>query len=607
MSDAPERRAVLQLLDAITFVPIPSRRPGFSRADEVSGLTLLELALRLDHVTRAHENLHLIDHGYLRRSVSMDLDLRMLTARQRAALVVRRPTDADSLLAREAERAAGTGRPGGTDRAAADRAADRDRGERLWIPLARQMRDHLAPVTVTDSSGAVVPRLTSYATSEVLIAGMARLLRIQLASRRAVRVNGGDGGPLEIRARWLIERAMAHLIRHGYDVDIEGRPDGGAGDGPGDGPDAAHLADLRAQARSYVEGLPDEHAEELNWLLEVAVGQQLLIAMIPGAAAEAHLRYEAPPVPARPAVSPVRLALRDLFAGSRHVPGPRATWGAVRTVVRSRPWRQLAPGRELTVSYHTQIPRIVRSYHLSVETSPEIHVRRFLLVTDADRRAVENLIKDVNQLAEHAAAGAFAGAGGEVFRAELHDALARCAALARLRHADLVHYRQYLDRSFRRFGDTVPAWQEHSHTAGEVVEALVEGGFSYWHLRSLAYHHERGALMSLGTSLRPACPRPCGVWPGTCGRRGWCRTCRWTTTLGRTGRTPTGPTWSCRSGRARPSRSTRRCTWTWPTRSGRCCCWCQGSRCRAWTSPAPARCWGCCGRSRAGSPTCRCR
>ena len=90
MTTDRSRRAIRQWQQAIAFVPIPGRRPAFARADEVSGLTLLELALRLDHVVRANENLHLLDRGHLRRSVSIDVDLRTLTARQREALTVRR-------------------------------------------------------------------------------------------------------------------------------------------------------------------------------------------------------------------------------------------------------------------------------------------------------------------------------------------------------------------------------------------------------------------------------------------------------------------------------------------------------------------------------------
>jgi uncharacterized membrane protein len=496
--------AIGQLLEAIAFVPIPSRRPAYSRADEVSGLTLLELALRLDHITRANENLRLLDRGHLRRSVSVDVDLRILTARQRAALTVRRPVRPESLLVRAAEQLGACGpAPGSVDPATGDDV------EMLWIPLARQSRDNLAPVTITDSGGDIVPRLTSHTTAEVLVAGMARLLRIQVLSRRASRSDRNGADLLSVRARWLIERGMAHLIRHGYHANVEALatpPDpapGGDADSRvagqrGDG--STELSRIRREASTYLAQLPREHAEELNWLLDVAVREHLLIAMVPARAAHAHLTYEAPPIPVVPAVPPLGRTLRRLVSEGRLLPPLKPTLSAVREVLSSgRSLGQLlSAGQDLTVTYRTQVPRIVRSYHLSVEAAEEIRVRRFLLVTDADRKAVDNLINDLGTLAEHARRGEFRDVGGDVYRAELHDALARCAALARLRHADLVHYRQYLERAFRQFGDDLAELDGIRHTPAGLVEDLCRGDCSFWHLRSLSYHHERGDLGGLG-------------------------------------------------------------------------------------------------------------
>jgi hypothetical protein len=399
---------------------------------------MLELALRLDHITRTSEHLRLVDRGHLGRTVSVDLDLRVLTARQRAALAVR-----------------DTRWP---------RALPEDPGrEMVWIPVARLSRGNLAPVTITDGTGAVVTRLTTHVTAEILIAGMARLLRLQVAARAASRAGHATDEVISVRARWLIERAMAHLIRHGYDVTVAPEPE------PGQDPT---LRAFREEAHRYLDDLPGDHAEELDWLLEIAVQEQLLIAMVPTGTAHPHLTYEAPLIPAERRVAPVGRRIRQFL------------------------WT----GRDLTVTYRTQIPRIVRSYHLTVETAEEIHVRRFLLVTDADREAVENLIHDLGQLAD--AADGFSAQGGAVYRTELHDALARCAALARLRNADLVHYRQYLAREFRQFGDTPPEPDRSEHTAGQLIDDLCRGvAGTFWHLRSLAYHHEQG-------SLRPLADRP---------------------------------------------------------------------------------------------------
>jgi hypothetical protein len=183
VENPPAHPAISLLRQAITFVPVPNARPSASHADEAAGLTAVELALRLDHVTRVTEQLHLIDSGHVRRTVALDLDLRVLTERQREALTVR------------------TREPGKPV---------------LWVPIARQNRDHLAPVTVVDRSGSVVPRITSEATVDAVIAGMARLLRIQVAARIAARADRETEKLISVRARWLIEHAMAYLIRHGH-------------------------------------------------------------------------------------------------------------------------------------------------------------------------------------------------------------------------------------------------------------------------------------------------------------------------------------------------------------------------------------------------------
>jgi hypothetical protein len=238
-------------------------RPSTSHADEAAGLTAVELALRLEHVTRVTEQLHLIDSGHVRRTVDLDLDLRVLTERQREALTVR------------------TREPGKPV---------------LWIPIARQNRDHLAPVTVVDRSGSVVPRITSEATVDAVIAGMARLLRIQVAARIAARADRETEKLISVRARWLIEHAMAYLIRHGHGTPpaTAAPSDPANHDQPSVG---GELAEVRRQAAAYFDELEveAEYADDFDWLLNSAIKEQLLIVMIPATSKQEHLRYEAPP------------------------------------------------------------------------------------------------------------------------------------------------------------------------------------------------------------------------------------------------------------------------------------------------------------------------
>lgn len=471
-STPPEAAAsALDLLDkALDFVPVPNARPGFARADEATGLTALELALRLEHITRVTEHLHLIDSGHVHRSVSVDLDLRALTTRQREALAVRLRREPDSASPCEDHATSATA-------ATLPKDGATDPTGMIWVPIARQSRHHLAPVTVVDHAGNIAPRLTTEATAEAVIAGMARLLRIQVAARIAAMPGDHTSKLISVQARWLIEHAMAHLIRHGHGEPPARDPQPTTSLNRDDQPTAAVLRDLevvRQDAHSYLAELPAEYKDDFGWLLNAAITEQLLIVMVPANSTHEHLKYEAPLIPADPSVGGVGRRIKNL----------------------------LPINRDFTVSYRTQIPRTVRSYHVTVDAPEEISVRRFVLVTDADASPVERLAEDFDRLARHA--GSFTEDGGAVYQAELQDALARTAALIRLRHSNLTGYRSYLGRVLRQFGASLPTVEDHTYTAGEVIDDLAgpgEGTFAL--MRSLAFHQEQGRLLRLA-GLPPA-------------------------------------------------------------------------------------------------------
>ena len=185
-----------ELLVAMSHTDIPKARPNFARQVEATGLTLLSLSLRLNHVIRVTENLKLINTDHLSRTVSLDVDLRNLTALQRHTLAVQEP------------------RPPGSESLGAPTI------DRLWVPISRHSREDLAPVVVKDADGTVVPRLTQQAATNAVIAGVTRLFRMQLRSQRPADAADRSRDD-EHRARWLIENAIARLIEHG----IRGTPD----------------------------------------------------------------------------------------------------------------------------------------------------------------------------------------------------------------------------------------------------------------------------------------------------------------------------------------------------------------------------------------------
>src|SRR4051794_32060160 len=125
-------RRFAPLLTTMSMINVPTARPSFVRHDEATGMALLSLSLRLSHIHRVTETLRLINTDHLSRTVSLDLDLRKLTARQRRSL--------------------------GVHEVIGERA-DADARPQLWVPISRHSREDLAPVVVRNASDDVVPRL----------------------------------------------------------------------------------------------------------------------------------------------------------------------------------------------------------------------------------------------------------------------------------------------------------------------------------------------------------------------------------------------------------------------------------------------------------------
>jgi len=477
----PPGSSLAALVDLVRILPVPATRPVFRRGDEAAGLTLLELGLRMDHVQRVTESLTLIDRTHMRRSMAMDLDLGVLTSRQRRALDVR------SFGSPAPEAGLEGPVPGAQDR--------------LWLPVAWRSRDHIGPVVIHDEDGAVVPRLTGEATSTAMSAGLTRLLKDQVAAASLALRPGERPGVLGLQSRWLLERAIVILVERGLtaawgrmaelaeavaqDGDQDGDPDGdpdsddperGAEDPDGDEVPGA----VRARALAYLRGLTPATAAEFTHLLDLAAREQLLVAMVPAATSRPHLRFDGAPIPV--VESPHRLRVRP---------------------------RDLLPvNREYTVEYRTEVPRRVAGYHLTIEVPEEIRVRRFMLTTDADEIAIDHLTRDLARIARWTTSRSDPGAGGPdpwaaLEEGELQDAMARVASVSRLRFAELQAYREYVRRFRARFGWELPRAQRRRRTAEEVVEELAEGRCDLSLLAALAVHQERGVLVPRLRALPP--------------------------------------------------------------------------------------------------------
>src|SRR6266516_2305765 len=79
-SAADDRLA--RFLSALRQTPIPTSPPPHDSYQEALGLNLLALALRLEHIDRMSESLTLADSTHMARSVSIDINMNVLTPEQ---------------------------------------------------------------------------------------------------------------------------------------------------------------------------------------------------------------------------------------------------------------------------------------------------------------------------------------------------------------------------------------------------------------------------------------------------------------------------------------------------------------------------------------------
>jgi hypothetical protein len=397
-SSAYHDRRFDALFETMDATDIPTARPNFARQDEAFGLALLSLALRLNHVTRVTESLKLINTDHLSRVVNLDIDLRNLTTQQREVLKVHEhASHADDEWGSSQTR----------------------RAQMLWVPTSRHSREDLAPVLVRDAQAVAVPRLTQTAVTKAVIAGVAWLFREQLKallgengstgenSRKQERLKPTVGQPIptydqDQRARWLIEEAIAHLIEHGS----HGKPLHRKRPRPGTDP-TRHLAE------TYVTHLAEHTTKHLGDLLNAVSREYFLIVMLPAGQSHHFLTYEAPLIP----------AVRSSTA-------------------RRRAWRSLLPvSTEFTVSYVTQLPRSVGSYHVTIDVPEEIDVRRFILSSNADQPAVEDLADRMDAVVS---AASHAGKCSKVIEAEKSEIESALGVLGQRRRLDLQGFDYYL-------------------------------------------------------------------------------------------------------------------------------------------------------------------
>ncbi len=337
------------LREAISTVPIPAAPPRLSRDGATIGLGFLDAALRLNHVRRLTERLTITQHRIAQRTTEVDISINMLTDTQ---------LEAASMLQALASHSSSSP------------WADHNETT-VWVPVARLSRTNVGPIEVHDESGRRLPRLTQYETSRLIASGMYRLLRGILASHPGARDAGTDLGALLFRVhepRWLIQSAILTVLTEGS------RPQTTV--------DATRLADNIDRANSdphrklaldvftsYQDLLTD-----YVQLFDVAVNDYLVVVALDARSDEHLLTYE----------SPLYVNKRDRFG--------------------ARLWRLIRAGRDgYYVSYRTDIPTTLRSYHLVAEAAEGVDVSKIFLTTNAHEKEVKALANDLQVVADRLA------------------------------------------------------------------------------------------------------------------------------------------------------------------------------------------------------------
>ncbi|WP_249998715.1 hypothetical protein [Actinoplanes sp. M2I2] len=423
----------------VQALPVPTAPLTFPSREAALGLALMDQSFRLDHLPRLSEHLTLVDRGHMSRTLSVDVDLDLISGRLRDTLLV-----------------PGEAAPGG-------RAS-------LWVPVSRYSRRDLAPVVIRDSNGEVVPRLSHRDANRVTAAAFVKLLFMLINAHDDVSAPASPIHRLRHthqRSRWLIEAAITELIMTGAPagqrlrtpLDYAARIDG------------AHP--VRELAQTALDELfPVAGGDQLlipfARLLQLAIRQYILVAQLGLDRPRRFLTWEAPLLPAQHRPAPLRTLTQNM----------------------------LPVNREFVVEYETEIPRSVKAYHLTLEVRQEISVRRFLMSSDIDDEFVEALAQDLESVARRVDR---LGSHHKLLELEMQGIASRLAELGRRRLVDLASYEAYLARLPIPVGagSTSPA---RRLTADEVLAALSAGDCSLGVLAAFCAHYAADGLQHLARS-----------------------------------------------------------------------------------------------------------
>jgi hypothetical protein len=343
-------RGIDSLREAIQTIPVPGAPARLSLDGAALGLSFLDTTLRLNHVRRLTERFTVFEHKAARRTMEVDINLRMLDEGQRQAAAL-----CHTFMSHEQS-------------GASDPLVAETKKSTLWVPVARISRQSVAPVDVVDAGGQKLPRLTQYETSRLLASGLYRLLRSILMSHQDARCKSPLNDLLQRHheSRWLIQWGLLTLLtdRSQPDWAYDRMSTSTAIEGTG--------ARWRRHALDILDenGLYKNLLEDFNRLLDIAINDYLLVVALDNEFDEHLLTYD----------SPVHVIDQDSERSS------------LRKMIR-------ANTRGYQIEYRGQIPANLRSYHLVFDVDDGIKIERMYLTTDADKSDADQITADLETLA----------------------------------------------------------------------------------------------------------------------------------------------------------------------------------------------------------------
>jgi hypothetical protein len=371
------------LREAIFTIPVPAAPPRLSLEGAAVGLGFLDAALRLNHVRRLTERLTITQHRIAHRTTEVDVSINMLTDSQlEAARMFQMLTSHSSEQPPPGSHVPST----------------------IWVPVARLSRTKVGPVEVHDAAGNRLPRLTQYETSRLIASGLYRLLRGILVTHPDARKDDTDLGMFLYRVhepRWLFQSAILAVLTEAS------KPQETAG--------------VPVQPKLFTESEVDSHRrlalrilEQFQPLLgdylrlfDVAVNDHIVVVALDGQEDEHLLTYEAPLYLNKPDRWTARVA------------------------------RLVRANRDgYFVHYKTDVPTTLRSYHLVAESAEGIDVDSIFLSTNADKKKVSALARDLDLLAARLDTARHhddSGETGRVLELELQVLLGQLSELVRRR------------------------------------------------------------------------------------------------------------------------------------------------------------------------------